>query len=160
VLIVDMAFVFLFLGLIILLGGWLVLVPLVGIAVMIAAGFSLQKGMTSALKDAQADSSIQHSTLVETISGLETVKAVRGEGRMLGRWRRYAEMSATTQEELRRLSAVAMNMAGLCQQAISIGLVVGGFYLFGSGHITMGAIIAIVMVAGRALSPVGQLAFL
>jgi len=160
VLVVDMVFVVLFLALILALGGPLVLVPLVGIGVMIAAGFSLQRTMTAALRDAQADSSLQHATLVETISGLETIKAVRGEGRMLGRWRRYADMSAATQEHLRKLSAVAVNMAGLCQQAISIGLVVGGFYLFDAGKISMGAIIAIVMVAGRALQPVGQLAFL
>ncbi len=46
-----------------------------------------------------------------------------------------------------------------CQQAISVGLVIGGFYLFDKGDITMGAIIAIVMLAGRAMSPIGQFAF-
>ena len=43
---------------------------------------------------------------------------------------------------------------------ISVGLVIGGFYLFNNGDITMGAIIAIVMLAGRAMSPIGQFAFL
>jgi ATP-binding cassette subfamily C protein LapB len=79
---------------------------------------------------------------------------------MLGRWRRYAAMSASTQEKLRRLTAVAVNLASISQQAISVGLVVGGFYLFNDGKITMGAIIAIVMLAGRAMSPIGQFAFL
>ena len=44
--------------------------------------------------------------------------------------------------------------------AVSIGLVIGGFYLFNAGSISMGAIIAVVMLAGRSMSPVGQLAFL
>jgi ATP-binding cassette subfamily C protein LapB len=79
---------------------------------------------------------------------------------MLGRWRRYASMSAATQEKMRRLTAIAVNLASICQQAISVGLVVGGFYLFNNGDITMGAIIAIVMLAGRAMSPIGQFAFL
>ncbi|HZZ36479.1 MAG TPA: ABC transporter transmembrane domain-containing protein, partial [Caulobacteraceae bacterium] len=160
VLVVDMAFVFLFLGLIILLGGLLVLVPLAGIVVAVITGFSLQKLMLEALKDAQADSGLQHSTLVEAIGGIETLKAVRAEGRMLSRWRRYADMSAATQERLRKLTAIATNMAGLISQTISIGLIIGGFYLFNAGLVSMGAIIAIVMVAGRALSPVGQFAFL
>jgi ATP-binding cassette subfamily C protein LapB len=69
-------------------------------------------------------------------------------------------MSAATQEKLRRLTSVAVNMASICQQAISVGLVVGGFYLFNNGDITMGAIIAIVMLAGRAMAPIGQFAFL
>jgi ATP-binding cassette subfamily C protein LapB len=158
--VVDMVFVVLFLGLIVFLGGWLVMVPLAGMAVMAISGFSIQRQMHHALKDAQTDSGLQHSTLVEAIAGMETLKAARAEGRMLGRWRRYAEMGANTQEHLRKLSARAMNLATLSQQSISVGLVVGGFYLFDSGKITMGAIIAIVMVAGRALSPVGQLAFL
>jgi ATP-binding cassette subfamily C protein LapB len=160
VLIVDMVFVFVFLALILALGGWLVVVPLVGIGAMLAAGFSLQKAMTAALRDAQADAGLQHSTLVEAIGGAETLKAVGAEGRMLGRWRRYSDMSAATQERLRRLSAVAVNLASLCQQAISVGLVLGGFYLFNANKISMGAIIAVVMVAGRALAPVGQFAFL
>ena len=160
VLIIDILFVFVFLGLILALGGWLVVVPIVGIAAMLAAGVSLQKAMTAALRDAQADAGLQHSALVEAIAGAETLKAVGAEGRMLGRWRRYSDMSAATQERLRRLSAVAVNLASLCQQAISVGLVVGGFYLFNAGQISMGAIIAVVMVAGRALAPVGQFAFL
>ena len=160
VLLVDIGFLLLFLILITVLAGWLVAVPLVGIAVMCAVGFSLQKKMGRAALDAQADSSLQHSVLVESIGGLETLKASGAEGQMLGRWRRYSSMSAATQEEMRRLTAVAVNMASLSQQLISVGLLIGGFYKFNAGEMTMGAIIAIVMLAGRALSPVGQFAFL
>ncbi len=160
VLAVDMLFLFLFLGLITVLAGWLVLVPLTGIVVMLIAGMSLQKGMNQAALDAQADSGLQHSVLVESISGLETLKAQRAEGQMLGRWRRLSDMTAATQEKMRRLTAVAVNLASLSQQLISIGLLIGGFYLFNAGSMSMGAIIAIVMLAGRALAPVGQFAFL
>ena len=160
VLIVDIAFMLVFLILIAVLAGWLVMVPLVGIALTLFAGFSLQKAMGRAAVDAQADSSLQHSVLIESIGGIETLKAVRAEGQMLGRWRRYASMSATTQERMRRLTAVAVNLASVAQQLMSVGLVIGGFYLFNDGKITMGAIIAIVMLAGRAMAPMGQFAFL
>jgi ATP-binding cassette subfamily C protein LapB len=69
-------------------------------------------------------------------------------------------MSATTQERMRRLTAVAVNLAGVSQQLISVGLLIGGFYQFNQGNMTMGAIIAIIMLAGRAVQPIGQLAFL
>ncbi|MEA1072709.1 type I secretion system permease/ATPase [Sphingomonas sp. LY160] len=160
VLVVDIAFLGIFLVLIAIIAGPLVFVPIVGIAAMIAVGFVLQRRMSSAAIDAQADSSLQHSVLVESIAGIETLKSARAEGQMLGRWRRYASMSAATQERMRRLTSVAVNLASICQQAISVGLVVGGFYLFNAGDITMGAIIAIVMLAGRAMSPIGQFAFL
>jgi ATP-binding cassette subfamily C protein LapB len=160
VLVVDILFLVLFLGLITVLAGWLVLVPVVGILLMFAAGMSLQKGMNQAALDAQADASLQHAVLVESIGGLETLKAQRAEGQMLGRWRRLSDMTASTQEKMRRLTSIAVNLASLSQQLISIGLLIGGFYLFNAGTMSMGAIIAIVMLAGRALAPVGQFAFL
>ena len=160
VLAVDMVFMVLFLAMIFILAGPLVLVPIAGIAMMVTAGVTLQKAMSQVSKDAQADASLQHSVLVESIGGIETLKAARAEGVMLGRWRRYAQTSAATQERLRKLTATAVNMASVSQQFITVGLIVGGFYMFNAGHISMGAIIALVMLAGRALSPVGQFAFL
>jgi ATP-binding cassette subfamily C protein LapB len=159
VLVVDIAFMLIFLVVIAVLAGWLVMVPLVAIALTLVAGISLQRAMGRASLDAQADSSLQHSVLVESIGGIETLKAARAEGQMLGRWRRFASMSAATQQRLRGLSTIAVNLASVTQQLISVFLVIGGFYLFNSGQITMGAIIAIVMLAGRAMSPVGQFAF-
>ncbi|WP_051503901.1 type I secretion system permease/ATPase [Sphingomonas jaspsi] len=160
VLLVDIGFMLVFLALITILAGPLVLVPLFGIAATLIIGFTLQRRMSQASLDAQADSSLQHSVLVESIGGIETLKSARAEGQMLGRWRRYAAMSAATQQKMRKLTSVAVNMASISQQAISVGLVVGGFYMFNAGEITMGAIIAIVMLAGRAMSPIGQFAFL
>lgn len=160
VLIVDVLFLLLFLALITVLAGWLVFVPIAGIVLMFSAGMSLQKSMAAAAAEAQADASLQHSVLVESIAGTETLKAARAEGQMLGRWKRYSEMSARTQERMRRLTSIAVNLASVSQQLISVGLLIGGFYRFNEGEMSMGAIIAIVMLAGRALQPVGQLAFL
>jgi ATP-binding cassette subfamily C protein LapB len=160
VLAVDLTFLILFLAFIAFVGAWLVIVPLVGIALMLVAGLSVQKGMGRVALDAQADSSLQHSVLVESISGAETLKAARAEGQMLGRWRRYAAMSAATSERMRKLSAITVNLASISQQTISIGLLIGGFYRFQTGDMSMGAIIAIIMISGRSLQPVGQLAFL
>lgn len=160
VLTVDISFLLLFLVMIAVLAGWLVLVPLAGIVIMGVAGWLLQRAMGRVATDAQADAGLQHSALVESIGAIETLKAVRGESRMLGRWRRHAQSSAATQERFRRLTSISINLATLCQQAITISLVVGGFYLFNAGTISMGGIIAIAMIAGRALAPIGQFAFL
>ncbi|MCM8558384.1 type I secretion system permease/ATPase [Sphingomicrobium sediminis] len=160
VLLVDIAFMAIFLVFIAMLAGWLVFVPIVLITIMLVVGVLLQKAMGRTALDAQADSSLQHSVLVEAIGGAETLKAARAEGQMLGRWRRFSGMAANTQEKMRRLTAIAVNLAAVTQQAMSVALIIGGFYLFHAGDITMGAIIAIVMIAGRAMAPVGQFAFL
>lgn len=160
VLLVDVVFLFLFLIMIAVLAGWLSLVPLTLILVMGIAGYFLQRQMVQASLDSQADSSIQHAMLVESIGGAETIKSCAAEGQVLGQWRRMVDTSARTQASLRRTGAAAINLATLAQQFSSLALVVGGFYLFDSGKISMGAIIAIVMLAGRSMAPIGQLAFL
>jgi len=160
VLLVDILFLVVFVGLIAILAGWLAMVPVVIIAIMFFAGHVLQRKMIAATLDAQADAGLQHSLLVEAISGAETLKATAAEGRVIGRWRNLARMSAQTQERLRHLNATAVTLANMCQQVTSIALVIGGFYMFDAGKISMGAIIAIVMLAGRSLAPAGQLAFL
>jgi ATP-binding cassette, subfamily C, bacterial LapB len=160
VLITDILFLFVFIALISVLGGWLAVVPFVAMAIMLTMGWILQRAMSAAVADAQADASLLQTTLVESIGSLETVKACRAEGRMLGKWRRFSASNAHTQEEMRKLTATAVNLATMCQQATNIALIIGGFYLFNAGIISMGAIIAIVMLAGRSLAPVGQLAFL
>ena len=160
VLAVDLTFLFLFLAFITFVGGWIVLVPLAGIAFMLSAGLVLQRRMGKVALDAQADSSLQHSVLIESISGAETLKAARAEGQMLGRWRRYASMSAATSERMRKLSSVAVTLASISQQSISVGLLVGGFYRFQAGEMSMGAIIAIVMLSSRSMGPAAQIALL
>ena len=160
VLITDIFFLFVFVGLIAVLGGWLAVIPIVSMAIMLAMGWTLQRRMSLAVADAQVDTSLLQTTLIESIGSLETVKACRAEGRMLGKWRRLSASNAYTQEEMRKLTATAVNLATLCQQGTSIALIIGGFYLFNAGIISMGAIIAIVMLASRSLAPVGQLAFL
>lgn len=160
VLIVDVVFLVLFIAMIAVLAGWLALVPLAIIVAMGVAGFFLQRRMMQASLDNQADAAIQHAMLVEAIGGAETIKSCAAEGRVLGQWRRMVDTAARTQASLRRTSAAAINLATLGQQFSSLALIVGGFYLFDAGEISMGAIIAIVMLAGRSMAPVGQLAFL
>lgn len=160
VLITDILFLFVFVALIAVLGGWLAVIPFVSMTIMLGIGWVLQRRMSVAVLDAQADASLLQTTLFESIGSLETVKACRAEGRMLGKWRRYSASNAYTQEELRKLTATAVNLATLCQQGTNVALVIGGFYLFSAGTISMGAIIAVVMLAGRSLAPIGQLAFL
>lgn len=159
-LVVDLLFFVLFLALIAYLAGWLAVVPLVMAAVMAVLGFRLQREVVEAAREAQIDYGLQQTLLVESISGVETLKSIAGEGAMLGRWRRLAELGSHSQQRLRDISASASTLAATCQQVSNIALIVGGYYLFDAGRITMGAIIAIVMLSSRSLAPAAQLAFL
>ena len=160
VLLVDLLFLFVFVGVIAIIGGWLALIPLVIIIAMMAAGYILQRRVTAAAQDAQADYGLQQTLLVESLAGIETLKSMGGEGGTLGRWYRLADAGSHSQERLRNINSIAVGLAQTFQQLSTVSLIIGGYYLFAAGEISMGAIIAIVMLASRSLAPAGQIAFL
>lgn len=160
VLVVDLAFLVLFVAVIAYIAGWLALVPLTAMCLMVGAGFYLQRKVTDAAHDAQADHGLQQTLLVESVAGMETLKSMAGERAMMGRWYNLAEIGSQSQKRLKRIQSIAVGLAQSFQQVSSISLIIGGYYLFSAGAITMGAIIAIVMLASRSLAPAGQIAFL
>jgi len=160
VLIVDVFFLFVFVAVIGIIAGWLALVPIVIIAAMAVAGWILQRKVVNAARDAQADAGLQQTLLVESLAGMETLKSLSGEGGMVGRWRKLAEMGGHSQTRLRSINSMAIGLSQSFQQVSSVALVIGGYYLFAAGSISMGAIIAVVMLASRSLAPAGQIAFL
>jgi len=160
VLVVDLLFLGLFIAVIAYIAKWLALVPLAAMIMMAIAGLVLQRKVTDAARDAQADMGLQQTVLVESIAGMETLKSVSGERRLLGKWHSLAQVGSNSQLRLRRISSTAVALASSFQQVSSVSLVIGGYYLFAAGEITMGAIIAIVMLASRSLAPAGQIAFL
>ncbi|MGN3972961.1 ATP-binding cassette domain-containing protein [Tsuneonella sp. SYSU-LHT278] len=160
VLVVDVFFLFVFVGVIAIIAGWLALVPLAIIVAMAFAGWMLQKRVVDAAQDAQADAGLQQTLLVESLTGIETLKSLGGEGGMIGRWRRLAEVGVHSQQRLKHINTLAISLAQTFQQVSTVSLVIGGYYLFAAGKITMGAIIAVVMLASRSLAPAGQIAFL
>lgn len=160
VLLVDTGFLVLFLAAIAYIAGWLALVPALAMAVMAAAGFVLQRRVVEAARDAQADHGLQQTLLVETVAGSETVKSMAAEGGVTGRWRQLAEIGSASQQHLRQINVTAVSLASSFQQVSTVALIVGGYYLFAAGSISMGAIIAIVMLASRSLAPAGQIAYL
>ncbi|PZT90859.1 MAG: type I secretion system permease/ATPase [Citromicrobium sp.] len=160
VLMVDVLFLFVFVGVIAIIAGWLALIPLAIICAMLVAGYILQRRVVAASQDAQADYGLQQTLLVESLTGIETLKSMTGEGAMLSRWHRLAEIGSHSQQRLRDINSYAVGLAQTFQQLSTVALVIGGYYLFAAGEITMGAIIAIVMLASRSLAPAGQIAFL
>ena len=107
---------------------------------------------------AMNESSQRQALLVESISTLETIKALQAESYLLRRWREHSKNAAKTSERIKQLSAVAANLTQFVQQLVTVLLVVAGAYAFAAGDMTTGAIIAVVMLSGRAVAPLSQIA--
>jgi len=99
----------------------------------------------------------RQATLVETLVGLETIKAMGAEGAVQRQWEQLVGKIAKLGLKSRLLSAGAVNFAALVQQAAYIVVVVLGVYLIIEGKLTMGGLIACSILTGRALAPCRKL---
>ena len=152
-LMIDTAFVFIFLIVIYLISGWLAIIPAVALLLSVAIGFRAQAQIGHRMAAASNEASKRQSLLVETISTIETLKSLRAEATMLRRWQELMKHSSRTSEEIKHISTNAINLTALIQQIVSVLIVIAGTYEFSEGRLAMGAIIATVMLASRAGAP-------
>ncbi|WP_052017406.1 type I secretion system permease/ATPase [Nitratireductor aquibiodomus] len=155
---IDSVFVFVFIAVIYSVGGWLAVIPATAFAFALIIGLIAQSRIGRRVAAANNEAAQRQSLLVETISTIETVKSLRAERTLLRRWSELAKNASRTAEGIKQLSAWAANMTQFVQQLVTVGLVVAGAYEFSEGNISTGAIIATVMLSGRAVAPLGQIA--
>ncbi len=155
---VDLPFALIFLLAIYQLGGALAFV-LVGLMVAVGiAALLIQSRLRHVVGQAGKASETRHGLLVETIQGLETIKTLGAASRFRARYGTYAGESAAKGRDSRFWSSLGVNIATFVQQASSIIVVLFGMYMVQAGTMTVGALIATVILAGRAIAPIGQLA--
>ncbi len=155
---IDTVFVFIFLIVIYFLSGWLALVPALAFVAALGIGLVAQYRIGRRVAAATNESAQRQALLVETISTLETVKSLSAERQLLRRWQELAKKASHTSEQIKQLSSGAANATQFVQQLVTVGIVLGGAYLFAEGKITTGAIIATVMLSGRTVAPLSQIA--
>jgi len=158
--IIDLPFALLFMLVVWQIGGPLAWIPAIAFPIVALIGFLIQIPLNRAVRRSFADATQKHGILVETLGGLETIKSLGAEGRMLGRWEHIVGRTARSATQSRTLSALAINFSLFAQNAVSVAMVIAGVYMIGEGHITLGALIACTMLAGRAMLPLSQIAAL
>ena len=154
----DLLFAFIFIGILFIIAGPLAWIPLLMLPIVVGTGFILQKPLDRAMKRLQAESSARHGVLVESLSGIETVRAAGAESRMQMVWERSVAATARSGEDVHFWSTLALTISNSAQQITSMLLVVIGVFLILDGKITMGALIAATMLSGRVLAPIASIA--
>ncbi|MDA9894722.1 type I secretion system permease/ATPase [Amylibacter sp.] len=156
--VVDLPYVFLFVWVIHLIAGPLAIVPLIAIPAVIVSGLIIQPFLAKIADSVMNSNMSKQSILVETLNGIETIQ-VTGSGRLM---RKRFEEAANAQSELgfknRLLSQFAINSSYSIQQLSMISTVVYGVFLLQDNIITMGSMIAAVILGGRTLAPLSQMA--
>jgi ATP-binding cassette, subfamily C, bacterial LapB len=157
---VDLPFLILFLLIMWWLGGAVVIPVLIAIPLILGASFLLQRPLAAVVNETFRTSSQRQATLIETLTGLETLKAIGAEGPMQRRWEQLVGHLATLSLKARMLSALIVNSATFIQQLTTVAVIVVGVYLISEREMTMGALVACSLLTGRALAPLSQVASL
>ena len=155
---VDLPFTLFFLFIIYKLGGGIAFILLGLLAAVMVVGLLMQIPLKAVVRKATKSSEAKHGMLVETIHGLETIKAIGADGAFRAKYGALVGENAAYGQSSRMLSGIGVNTATFIQQIASVVIVLAGMYLVADGVLTVGGLIACVILSGRALSPIGQVA--
>lgn len=158
--IADLPFALLFLTVCAMIGGALVAVPLLAFLIVLALSLLVQIPMAKLARENLREAAVRHGTVIESLEGLETLKALRAEGRM--RWRHEISSGFIADRALasQRWSNLALNLTIAVQQIGSAVLLAWGVYLASIGQTTAGALVACVQLSSRSLAPLVTLSSL
>ncbi|MCL1068445.1 type I secretion system permease/ATPase [Shewanella olleyana] len=157
---VDLPFTLLFLLLIAWLGGVMVFVPLTCMVVLILLSVFMQKRLSVTIEESSKLSTQRQAHLVESLNMLAEIKQNNGQAKASRIWNETVSSLADWQNESRISSNTLSHSVMNCQQLVSIGLIITGVYQIHQGNLSMGGLIAIVMLSGRASSAINQIAML
>ena len=157
-LIVDIPFIFLFIFVIYLIAGPLAYIPLVAVPVVLLIGILLQPFLARVSEDLGQHNQEKQSILVETITGIESIKVLGGGDLVKDRWKDAATKQSSRSRLSRSLAQIAVNSAQSAQQICLVGIVFYGVFLVSEGTVSMGGMVAAVLLSSRTLAPLAQIA--
>lgn len=156
--VIDLPFAILFFGVIAWIA-WPVLIPvLCGISILVGFALFMRPRLQRLTESAYQAGAMRNATLIESLTGLETLKAMGAESVMQRKWEDATRFLAGVGVRSRLASSSVTLAAVWCQQLISVCVIITGVYLISAGEMTMGGLIACTMLASRSVAPFGQLA--
>ncbi|GEK49149.1 type I secretion system permease/ATPase [Bisbaumannia pacifica] len=157
---VDLPFVLLFAGIIAIIGVPLVIPIVVGALFVLLYALAAQSRMHELSETTWRVSAQRNASLVESVANLETVKALRAEGRTQGVWEKTTAFLSRTSAQLRLLSGSVSSIALWAQHTVAVAVIIIGVYLIIAGELSQGGLIAAYLLSSRAMAPISQAAAL
>lgn len=157
---VDLPFAIIFLLVIYYIGGPMIAVPLVIIALLMLYSFILVRPLKASVEATFEASANKNAHLIETLRTIKTVKTLGTSNYAQWVWEESSGTIANRSMRARILSSSITVVTNLMVQFNTIGLIVFGIYRISDLELSLGGLIAIVMLASRAVAPMGQIAAL
>ncbi|MDO8860519.1 type I secretion system permease/ATPase [Haliea sp. E1-2-M8] len=155
---IDVPFAIIFIAVIAWIA-WPILIPL-GVGLLLVLGYALatQGKLRELSETTYRASALRNATLIESLAGLDTLKAMGAESRMQRKWEEATAFLAHVGVQLRLVSNSTINVTQWANQMVTMFVIITGVYLITAGELSMGGLIACTMLSGRAMAPFGQVA--
>lgn len=152
----DVPFVLLFVAMVFVIGGELGWVPLLSIPLVIGASLAAQVPLRRLMRANMRESAQKNGVMIETLEGMETLRAAGAAGFMQKRYEDHTASTAMSGMRSRAVSNWVTNFVQFAQQAETVVLLLWGTYLIHDGKLSTGALVGAVMFANRAIAPLSQ----
>ncbi|MDQ7044397.1 MAG: type I secretion system permease/ATPase [Sulfurimonas sp.] len=156
--IIDLPFAVIFLLVIAYIGGAIALVPMVTMMFILSYAFFIKKPLRASIESTHEASAKKSAILIETLSNIETLKTLGTLNQVQWKWEESTGEIATKSLKSRMLSSSIPTITQLLIQLNTVIIIVVGVYMIQAHELSMGGLIGIVILTGRALAPMGQVA--
>ena len=154
---IDLPFALIFVLVMFWISPWLALPVIVAGLLILGLGMIQQQRLHELSETTYKAGALRNATLIESLTGIETIKSQGAEGVIQAKWERTNIFLARTTVKMRALSSKAMYITSTLSQLVTVAIIIIGVYLISQKDLTMGALIASSMLASRALAPAGQI---
>ena len=157
-LVLDLLFSFVFLGVMLWYSVWLTLIVVLSIPVYVLLSVVFTPVIRARLDDKFNKSAENQSFLVETISGIDTVKALAVEPRWIHKWDQQLASYVTSGLSVTNVATIAGGGVTLVSKLVTAAIMWVGATLVIDNQLTVGELVAFNMLSGQVSSPILRLA--
>ncbi|WP_317203073.1 type I secretion system permease/ATPase, partial [Janthinobacterium sp.] len=157
-LVLDIVFSFVFLAVMLWYSVWLTLIVAVSIPLYVLLSLLFTPVLRAKLNDKFNKSAENQSFLVETLSGIDTVKAMAVEPRWQAKWEKQLAAYVAAGLSTNNIAMVASGGVSLVSKLVTAAIMWVGATLVVDDKMTVGQLVAFNMLAGQVSSPILRLA--
>ena len=157
---VDIPFSVIFLVVVAYIGGPLVAIPMITIALLMVYSFTIIKPLRESIESTFEAAAQKHSHLIESLSNIQTIKTLGASHHSQWVWEESTGEIAAKSMRARVLSGSVHVVTHLVMQINTVGIIYYGVYKITDLELSLGGLIAVVMLSSRAVAPMGQIASL
>ncbi|MDD5373138.1 MAG: type I secretion system permease/ATPase [Sulfurimonas sp.] len=158
--IIDLPFTFIFLAVVWYIGGNIVFITMLTMFLILAYAFLIKKPLKESIQSTHEASAKKNSILIETLHNIETIKTLGSVSQAQWKWEESTGEIASRSLKSRLLSASIPTITQFLIQLNTVMVVIYGVYLIQDFELSMGGLIAIIILTSRILAPMGQVAAL